>query len=342
MMTYGGKRTHNDDLNRFTQSAILIAGTTAVSLVIRQWCIQVLRNKSKGEASPAALFARALKTPSLLWCLTAAMALATYLVDFSDKELSYIRLGIASFLIVSLTLVAASAAIQILAAYGRGQNLPIATAGMSRALIRVPVFGIGLVALLRVFGMDVTPMLTALGVGGLAVALALKDTLENFFAGLHIMVETPISVGDFIRLAPEEEGTVTDIGWRTTRLLTTSNSTIVVPNSKITSGILVNFNQPGPKAAVSLPVCVSSRSDHNLVRKLVLEAALSTEGVLADPAPIVLADPGWTPTHLELKLVIWCERRLGSGLTKSAVAFRILDSLAAAGVEPASPPAGVK
>lgn len=342
MMTYECKRTHNDDLNRFTQSAILIAGTTAASLAIRQWCIQVLRNKSESESSPTALLARALKTPSLLWCLSAALALAAHMGDFSDKDLSYIRQSIAAFVIISLTLVAASAAIQILAAYGRGQNLPIATAGMSRALIRVPVFGIGIVALLRVFGMDVTPLLTALGVGGLAVALALKDTLENFFAGLHIMVETPISVGDFIKLSAEEEGSVTDIGWRTTRLLTTSNSTIVVPNSKITSGTLVNFNQPGPLAAVSLPICVSSRSDHNLVRKLALEAAMSTEGVLADPAPIVLADPGWTPTHLELKLVIWCERRLGSGLTKSAVAFRILDSLAAAGVEPASPSAGTK
>ena len=227
----------------------------------------------------------------------------------------------------------------MLAAYGREQSMPIATAGMSRALIRVFVFGIGAVVLLRVFGMDVTPMLTALGVGGLAVALALKDTLENFFAGLHIMVENPMSVGDFVRVSAEEEGTVTDIGWRTTRLLTTSNSTVVIPNSKLASGTLVNFNQPSAKTAVSLPICVSSRADHNLVRKLALEAAMATEGVLADPAPIVLADPGLTATHLELKLVIWCERRLGSGLTKSAVAFQLLDRLASAGIEPAVPAA---
>ncbi len=262
--------------------------------------------------------------------------------DFTDKQLNEIHIGIASFLIISLTLVAASAAIQILAAYGRGRNMPIATAGMSRALIRVPVFGLGLAALLRVFGLDVTPMLATLGVGGLAVALALKDTLENFFAGLHIMIENPISVGDVIRLTADDEGTVTDIGWRTTRLLTGANSIIVVPNAKITSGTLINFNQPDTRVAVSMPICVSSKSDHNLVRKLALEAAMSTEGVLDDPSPVVLADPGLTPTHLELKLVIWCERRQVSGAIRSAIAFRLLDSFAASNIEPAQNLAAIK
>ena len=329
-------------MNHFTQSAIVIALTTAGALALRGWCIAVLKGKADSASSPTALLARALKTPSLLWCLAAALALSAHFGDFSDQQLSWIRQSIAAFVIVSLTLVAASAAIQMLAAYGREQNMPIATAGMSRALIRVFVFGVGTVALLRAFGMDVTPMLTALGVGGLAVALALKDTLENFFAGIHIMVETPISVGDFIRISQEEEGTVLDIGWRTTRLLTTGNSTVVIPNSKITSGTLVNFNQPSEKTAVSIPIIVSSRADHNVVRKLALEAAGAVEGVLSDPAPVVLADPGLTPTHLELKLVIWCERRLGSGLTKSAVIFQLMDRLAATGIEPAAPPIAIK
>ncbi len=325
-------------MDRFTQSALLIALTTAAALALRQWCIHVLKSNAISESSPAALLARALKTPSLLWCFAAALDLAAHMGDFSEQHLSWIRLSIAAFLIISLTLVVASAAIQILANYGRDENLPIATAGMSRALIRVFVFGAGTVALLRAFGMDVTPMLTALGVGGLAVALALKDTLENFFAGLHIMVETPISVGDYIRISQEEEGTVTDIGWRTTRLLTTGNSTVVIPNSKITSGTLLNFNHPSQLTAVFIPICVSARSDHNAVRKLALEAALATDGVLKEPMPMVLADPGLTPTHLELKLVIWCEKRLGSGLTKSAVTFQVLDRIKAAGIEPASAP----
>ena len=231
-------------MNRFTQPAIALTATLAATLVLRHWCISVLSGKARNQTAPTALLARAFKTPSLLWCVAAALALAVHLADFTEMQLSWIRHCIAAFVIVSFTLMVSSAAIQLLITYGRDRNIPIATAGMSRALIRVFVFGIGSMALLRSFGWDITPMLTALGVGGLAVALALKDTLENFFAGIHIMVETPISVGDFIHLSPEEEGTVTDIGWRTTRLLTTSNTTIVIPNSKITSGTLTHFDSP--------------------------------------------------------------------------------------------------
>ena len=321
-------------MNRFTQSAIALTATLAATLLLRHWCMSVLSGKARDASAPTALLARALKTPSLLWCLAAALELAVHLTDFTEMQISWIHHCITAFVIVSFTMVVSSAAIQVLAAYGRDRSMPIATAGMSRALIRVFVFGIGSMALLRSFGWDITPMLTALGVGGLAVALALKDTFENFFAGIHIMVETPISVGEFIHLSSDEEGTVTDIGWRTTRLLTTSNTTIVIPNSKITSGTLTNFNLPDERSAVSIPLCVSQNADHNLVRKLAMEAALETEGVLKDPGPIVLLDPGMTATHLELKLVIWCARKLGSGLVKSAVQFSLLDKFRAAGIEP--------
>ena len=321
-------------MNRFTQPAIALAATLAATLALRHWCISVLSGKARHGNASAALLARALKTPLLLWCMAAALGLSVHLTDFTETQTGYIRHSIAVFVIVSLTMVVSSAAIQILITYGREHSMPIATAGMSRALIRVFVFGTGLMFLLRSFGWDITPMLTALGVGGLAVALALKDTFENFFAGIHIMVETPVSVGDFIHVSAGEEGTVTDIGWRTTRLLTTANTTIVIPNSKITSGTLINFNLPDERSAVAIILCVSQNADHNLVRMLALEAASETEGVMVEPGPIVLLDPGMTATHLEMKLVIWCARKLGSALVKSAVQFTLLDKFRAAGIEP--------
>src|SRR4030095_2322700 len=99
-----------------------------------------------------------------------------------------------------------------------------AVAGLSRTLIYIFVFSIGLLVLLSEFDVKITPILTALGVGGLAVALALQDTLANLFAGIHILVEEPISLGATIRLASGEEGVVTDIGWRTTRVRNGSNN----------------------------------------------------------------------------------------------------------------------
>ena len=117
--------------------------------------------------------------------------------------------------------------------------MPLAMAGLTRTLTRFAVLATGLLVLLAYLNISITPMLTALGIGGLAVALALQDTLANFFAGLHILVERPIFVGDYIRLESGQEGVVTDIGWRTTRIRTLSANMVVVPNTKITSGTLL-------------------------------------------------------------------------------------------------------
>jgi small-conductance mechanosensitive channel len=207
--------------------------------------------------------------------------------------------------------------------YGRRNNRPLAAAGLSRTLIYVLVLGTGLVILLRSLGLTVTPLLTALGVGGLAVALALQDTLANFFAGIHIIVESPVSVGDFIRLSSSEEGIVTDIGWRTTRVTNMQNNVIVIPNSKITASILLNFSLPEARLATDVDVVVGHEADLDAVRDMLLEEAAQAEHVLADPPPMVLMDPGVTPTHVQMKLWVQIPERTIQGLVRSDLRFRI-------------------
>ena len=110
------------------------------------------------------------------------------------------------------------------------------------------VFSIGktiqVLIILSVIGISVTPILTALGVGGLAVALALQDTLSNLFAGAPILMEKPIRAGDFIRLETGREGYVVDIAWRTTRIWMLTNNLVVIPNSKIAQSTLTNYHLP--------------------------------------------------------------------------------------------------
>ena len=97
-MTQRPRKAHNlgSIMDRFTQSALLIALTTAAALALRQWCIHVLKSNAISESAPAALLARALKTPSLLWCFAAALDLAAHMGDFSEQHLSWIRLSIAA------------------------------------------------------------------------------------------------------------------------------------------------------------------------------------------------------------------------------------------------------
>ncbi|MFO0504403.1 MAG: mechanosensitive ion channel family protein, partial [Acidobacteriota bacterium] len=169
-----------------------------------------------------------------------------------------------------------------------------------------------------------TPILTALGVGGLAVALALQDTLGNLFAGVHLLVEAPISVGQFIRLSAEEEGTVTDIGWRTTRIQTPNNATLIVPNKTITNGTLLNYDLPQPRVATGIPILLGHAADLTLAEKICVEAAKAHPQVLPDAEPLLVADPGITPTHLQFRLVFQVEKQLGSSLIRSAILKTIL------------------
>jgi small-conductance mechanosensitive channel len=100
-------------------------------------------------------------------------------------------------------------------------------------IITVIIYVIAILIILDFFDIQITPLVAALGLGGLAVGLALQDTLSNFFAGLHIISDRPINVGDYIEIEGNEKGFVEDIGWRTIRIRTLPNTIVIMPNKKL-------------------------------------------------------------------------------------------------------------
>ncbi len=156
---------------------------------------------------------------------------------------------------------------------------------------RVVILAVGVLIALDKIGIAITPILTALGVGGLAVALALKDTLENLFAGFHVLATKQIKVGDYIRLESGEEGFVQDITWRNTILRQPTNNLIIVPNSKLSTSIIINFHMPQPELNVIVPVGVSYDSDLEKVERVTLEVAREVqkevEGGVPDFEPMI-------------------------------------------------------
>ncbi|MGH7608248.1 MAG: mechanosensitive ion channel family protein, partial [Gemmatimonadales bacterium] len=139
------------------------------------------------------------------------------------------------------------------------RRLPSATLLVNVA--RVTVLSVGLLVILQTLGVSITPLITALGIGGLAVGLALQDTLANFFAGLHILSSRQVRTGDFVRLESGEEGYVVDITWRYTTVRQLANNVTVVPNAKLASAIVTNYYLPETELAVLVPVGVSYASD---------------------------------------------------------------------------------
>ncbi len=153
-------------------------------------------------------------------------------------------------------------------------NVPKQSKKFMLNIIRGFLFGVGLLVILDTLGVSITPVLASLGVGSIAVALALQDTLSNFFSGIYITLDKPVREGDFIRIQSENiEGAVSSIGWRTTRLQMNNNNTIIIPNSKLSSSIVTNFEFPSHAVTVSVPAVVHSQENLEHVEQVALALA---------------------------------------------------------------------
>jgi len=176
-------------------------------------------------------------------------------------------------LIILVSVLVARLAGGVIEHYGYQIRKDVPTASIFRNVTKIVIFVIGTLIILQTLGISITPMLTALGVGGLAVALALQDTLSNFFAGIHILLAKKIKVGDYVKLDSGEEGYVVDVTWRNTSIRALPNNIIVVPNAKLAQSILINYNLPQQEMAVLVQVGVAYDSDLEHVERVTVEVA---------------------------------------------------------------------
>jgi small-conductance mechanosensitive channel len=162
-------------------------------------------------------------------------------------------------------------------------------AGLIRKAGYVVVLALGAFYLLRVIGANLSPLLAGGAIGGLAVALALQDTLSNLFAGFYLSIDKPIAVGDFVKLESGQEGFVEDVGWRNTKIRLWANNVVVIPNSKLIQSVLTNYFLPEQAMSVYVSCGVSYDSDLEQVERVTVEVAQEVMQRVAG------ADTEWTP-----------------------------------------------
>ena len=132
---------------------------------------------------------------------------------------------------------------------------------MLRRLAVMAVYALGGLLALEALGISVSPLIAGLGLGGLAVALAIQPTLTNIFAGTYVMTEGVISPGDYIELQGGVAGYVMEVSWRSTRIRTWGNNLVVIPNARLADTIITNYYEPTPPVNVYLTCGVSYDSD---------------------------------------------------------------------------------
>jgi small-conductance mechanosensitive channel len=181
-------------------------------------------------------------------------------------------------------------------AYGRSHPQLRSSAGIGRAVTWVVGLALVAVVVSDALGISLAPALTALGVGSLAVALALQDTLSNFFSGLSILFDKPVRPGDFVRVEPSYEGFVESIGWRSTHLRTPAQNLVIIPNSLLSKAVITNYSLPTTNVASSVRVDVTADSDVDRVEEVLSDEAKrlrDVPGVADAPEPSAALAPGF-------------------------------------------------
>jgi small-conductance mechanosensitive channel len=164
------------------------------------------------------------------------------------------------------------------------------TPGLLKKIVTAIIYIIAIGAILGYFKLDITPMIAGVGLGALAIGLALQSTLTNFFAGVHLLSDRPIDVDDYIELDENTKGFVKDIGWRSTRIRTLTDNLLIIPNGKLAESNITNFSKPKQDMSVWVSCGVAYESDLKKVEKVSLEVAKeiqhTVEGAVRDFEPV--------------------------------------------------------
>jgi len=199
------------------------------------------------------------------------------------------------------------------------------------SVARVLVLAGAVFLLLSVWEINITPLLASAGIAGIAIALAAKETLANFFGGVSVFLDQPFRTGDYIILDSGERGEVVDIGLRSTRILTRDDVQISIPNSIIANTKVINESAPEPRFRVRVKVGVAYGTDADRLEELLLEIARNNALVAPQPEPRVRFR-AFGDSSLDFELLCWANRPHDKGLLVHELNKAIYKSLAQAGI----------
>lgn len=173
-------------------------------------------------------------------------------------------------------------------------------------VVRVIIIIMSLLWLLSIWQVNMAPLFASAGIVGIAVALAAKDTLSNFFGGISIFADKTCAVGDYIILDNAERGEVMEIGIRSTRIKTRDDVLITIPNSILANSKIINESAPIPRFRIRVPVGVAYGSVINQVEDVLLGVAAANQAVTRDPAARVRLR-GFGASSVDFELLCWVD-----------------------------------
>jgi small-conductance mechanosensitive channel len=295
---------------------VVVLLCSAVLLRVKKWTLAVIRRKLSGHSSWlwAESLVEALSPALSIVIVAGGLALMDRILPLSARTDHAFAVVLAALVILALIVFLDRISRQLLLRLASDSVAVRGALGLLQGGARGLIIALGVLVFLDSIGISITPLVASLGIGSLAIALALQDTLANLFAGVYMIAEKPIEPGHFVKLEGGEEGYITKVGWRSTHLRTLGDHVVVVPNTKLAGSVIANFSLPQDELGVSLELGVDYASDLEQVEQVTLEVARAVM------AQVPEANPGFAPrlrfhsfADSSITLTVWLGARDYSG-----------------------------
>ena len=254
--------------------SVIIVGALIVGIFLRNVLLVVLRRfikKARWRFDDIVI--GAIRSSVIFWSLALGFYVLIRTQGLSPETTENLSKVLGVLVIFSVTIVVSHICTEIIDYYKSVITGLTSAASMLKNVVRVAIYSVGVLIVLDELRISISPLLTALGVGGLAIGLGMQETLSNFFAGLQILAAKQIQVGNYIRLGSGEEGYVEDLNWRATIMKTLSGNRVIIPNKNMANLIVTNYQFPAPDVGISLDLFVDYRSDLQKVESVTVEEA---------------------------------------------------------------------
>jgi small-conductance mechanosensitive channel len=262
---------HDAKLRMLIPTGIILASLLAGWIFQRSVSVTLRKKAQKTSEKWDDVLINSLKGLVFIWFLLAGIAIALKTISLAPEILHLFHRLIALTAILSGIVFFGKCSVGLVSVYiDKIAGVPTT---LFKTLTAIIVYLLGFLIILDYLRISITPIITALGVGGLAMALALQDTLSNLFAGIHILITKKIRPGDYIKIGSGEEGYVQDITWRNTTMRALPNNMIIIPNNKLAQSVVTNFHLPEKEMSVLLDVGVSYDSDLPKVEEVTKDVA---------------------------------------------------------------------
>ena len=253
---------------------ILIAALTAGITLNRMIKKRVLNRLASDETNWQNIFINALQGVPISFCLVVGLYWIVNTIDIIEPLVKIFSYILFTVIILTITRVIARTISGVIDMQIERSQQKMPKTTLLNAIVNGIIYAMGILVVLQYYGISIAPILTALGVGGMAVALALQETLATIFSGLHLILSKQLRLGDYVHLSSGEEGRVTDITWRFTTIVPVGEGNmVVIPNQKIASSIITNYSMPRHDILIKIPVGVAYNSDLEKVEEVTLDVA---------------------------------------------------------------------